>query len=77
MSIWSRYCGDHAGALLMIPDRQIRGLPWCPGCLCSWVKDGNALELAIEAGAFPPELVEIAREEARVRDMRSWSGGAF
>jgi hypothetical protein len=74
---WRRYCKDHDKAMMMLPDRRVRSLPWCPGCLSSWVPDQEALEHAIEIGAFPAELAEIAREEARVRAVRAWSGGAF
>jgi hypothetical protein len=70
-SWWRRYCKDHAGALMMLPDRQVRGLPWCAGCLSSWVSDREMLERVIEDGVFPEELIEIARGEAQAKADRT------
>lgn len=67
---WRRYCKDHDNALMMLPDRQVRGLPWCTGCLSSWVKDRAALERVIETGEFPEEYIEIARAEADARERK-------
>ena len=67
-SWWQRYCKDHSAAIMMLPDRQVRGLPWCPGCLSSWVADRATLERVIAAGTFPSEYVEIALAEATARE---------